>query len=460
MQSSPLNVQRVIDDAPLSALQRKAAGAIMLVSLFDGFDALLMAITSPSIAREWGVSTASLTPAIVASLLGMIVGGVLLAPRADRYGRRPVLIGGVALFGAMTLCVVVAKNLEQMIALRFLAGIGLGAVLPNTYAYAAEFAPTRKRATFITIAGASSAGGGFLGGLLASAIIPNSGWRSVFVIGGLLPILLVPALLRWLPETAQFLTLSGQMDRARKMLREIDPRAVSSSDVQLIMLDDRQGRKPSVKLLFSRQLTPVTLLLGVVFFNAILLILFLMSWIPSVLTEAGLPEGRAVAASAVCNLGAMLGGIGIGMTADRSGNPRRLLSICFTIAAVATVATALSINSTALLMGSVFVVGAFAIGTQMAVNSVVATIYPSWLRATAMGVLSGVGRVGSVIGPAIGGVLLAAHVPARTIFLLAVVPAIIASVALAAVGLFAAARRNPSSDGERPTPQLSGAEGV
>ena len=456
--SKVLDVQQIIDDAPFSPAQRRSIGMVMAISVFIGFDALIMAISAPAIAEDWGTTTASLTSAIVASLLGMIVGGLFLAPRADRWGRRPVLIGGVLLFGVMTLAVVAVQNIDQMIPLRFIAGIGLGAVMPNTYAYGAEFAPKRRRATAVTVVGASSAGGGFVGGLLASAIIPTFGWRSVFVLGGILPLLLIPALLRWLPETVQFLTLSGKDDRARALLRSIDRDAVGTVDVPLVMQDHRRGEKPSMKLLFTRRLAPVTLVLCVVFFNAVLLILFLMSWIPSVLTDAGLSTGHAVAASAVCNLGAMFGGVGIGIMADRRRNPSRMLSICFTIAAVAIVATALSIGSIVVLMVSVFVVGAFAIGTQMCVNAVAAEIYPSWLRATGMGVLSGVDRVGSVVGPTIGGALLAAHVPAKTIFLLAVVPAIVASIGMAAVRWVAPRQvENLKSDSEDPTPELSGA---
>jgi len=446
--SPRLDVQRIIDNATLSSVQRKAIASIMAVSFFDGFDALIMAITAPAIAQEWGTTTASLTPAIVASLLGMIVGAVLLAPRADRYGRRPVLIAGVVIFGSMTLCVVAAQNIEQIIPLRFLAGIGLGAVIPNSYAYGAEFAPKRIRATVVTIVGASSAAGGFLGGLLASAVMPTFGWRSVFLLGGLLPLLLIPALLRWLPETVQFLTVKGRHDEARSMLRKVDAQTVGSSEVRLSVQNHRADNKPSIKLLFARQLAPVTLLLCVVFFSAVLLILFLMSWIPSVLTDAGFSTEQAVIASAICNLGAMIGGVAIGARVDRSNNPYRLLSVAFLVAGLAIVVTALSLGSLVVLMISLFVVGACAIGTQMCVNAVATEVYPSWLRATGLGFLSGVGRVGSVVGPSIGGALLAAQVPAKTIFLLAVIPAIVAASGMIAVGFMAARRRHgPAPEG-------------
>ncbi|WP_196809566.1 MFS transporter [Nocardia sp. 348MFTsu5.1] len=435
-----LDVQRIIDKASLSSVQRKAIAAIMAVSFFDGFDALIMAITSPAIAEEWDVTTASLTPAIVASLIGMIVGAILLAPRADRYGRRPVLLAGVAIFGAMTLCVLVTQNIEQIIALRFLAGIGLGAVIPNSYAYGAEFAPKRKRATIVTIVGASSAAGGFLGGLLASAIMPSLGWRFVFVVGGLFPLLLIPALLRWLPETAQFLTVSGKHDEARSLLRAIDSRAVGTSTAVPVVQVSGNGDKPSIKLLFTQRLAPVTLVLCAVFFSAVLLILFLMSWIPSVLKDAGFSTGQAVLASSICNLGAMVGGVTLGARVDRSKSPYRVLSLAFIVAAIATVVTALSLGSFVVLMISLFFVGACAIGTQMCVNAVATEVYPDWLRATGMGFLSAVGRVGSVVGPSIGGALLAAELPAKTIFLLAVIPAIVAAVGIAVVGVLSSRR--------------------
>ncbi|MEU1984464.1 MFS transporter [Nocardia sp. NPDC019395] len=441
---SVIDVQNVIDNAAISPVQRRAIGLSMAVAMFDGFDALLMAVSAPSIAEQWGTTTASLTPAILASLVGMIVGAVFLVPRADRYGRRPLQIAGVALFGLMTLAVVAAQDVGQIVVLRFLAGIGLGAVLPNSFAYGAEFAPKRKRVTIVTVIGASSAAGGFLGGLLATALIPEFGWRSVFFLGGVLPLLLVLALIRWLPDTVQFLTLDGQVEKARSLLRSIDPRGVDPSAGTLVIRDHGDGNKPSIAVLFTRRFAPTTLLLGVVFFHAVLLTLFLMSWLPSVFAEAGLPTNQALAASSACNLGAMFGGVVIGTLADRRKSPNRLPGLCFSAAIVGIAVTALSLRSFPFLLVTIFAVGAFAIGTQMCVNAVATDVYPSWMRATGIGVLSGIGKVGSVVGPAIGGALLAAQVPAKTIFLLAIVPATVAAAAMIAVGPAAArSRRRP-----------------
>ncbi len=435
-----LDVQRIIDNAPLSSVQRKAIALAMAVIFFDGFDALIMAITAPVIAEEWGTTTASLTPAIVAALLGGIVGGLLLAPLADRYGRRPVLITGVAIFATLTLCAVGAQNLEQMVTLRFLAGIGLGAVIPNSYAYGAEFAPKRIRATVVTVVAASTTAGGFIGGLLASAVMPHFGWRSVFLIGGALPLLLTLVLLRGLPETIQFLTLKGSHEKARALLCSIDARAVGSSAARLTMPVSCE-EKPSITALFTRQSAPVTVPMSMVYFSAVLLMLFLMSWIPSVLTDAGFSTGQAVFASSIFNLGGMVGGLALGARIDHSNSPYRVLSLTFFVAAIAIVMTAFSLGSLVVLMISLFVVGALSTGTQMCVNAVAAEVYPAALRATGLGFLTAVGRVGSVVGPSIGGALLAAQLPAKSIFLLAVIPAIVAAAAMAVAGGCATSRR-------------------
>ncbi|MFC9664033.1 MFS transporter [Nocardia sp. NPDC127606] len=444
-----LDVQRIIDNAPLSAVQRKAIAMTMAAFFCDGVDALVMAITAPSIAAEWGTTTASLTPAIVASLIGTIAGGIFLAPRADRYGRRPVLIVGVAIFAVLTLCVGAVQNIEQLVALRFLAGIGLGAVISNGFAYGAEFAPSRIRATVVTMIAASATAGAFVCGLVASAVVPSLGWRTVFVIGGTLPLLLIPALLRWLPETVQFLTLAGKHEEARSILRSVDARAVDSSAGPLTVEIPRKGDKPSIGLLFAREFASVTLLFCVVYFGAVLLMYFLLSWIPSVLTDAGFSTEQAVFASSICNLGAMIGGIILGTRIDRSRYPYRILSLAFLVAAVAIVVTALSLGSLVVMMISLFVVGAFSTGTQMGVFAVTTEIYPAWLRATGLGLLTAVGRIGSVVGPSIGGALLAAQLPAKTIFLLAVIPAVVAAAGMAAVGaLTTSRRRNPAPSEE------------
>ncbi|MFE3572642.1 MFS transporter, partial [Bacillus subtilis] len=201
----------------------------------DGFDSLIIGFVVPAIAREWKVSVASLTPVTLAAVIGTIFGAMLLAPFADRFGRRPIILVGALIFGVFTLAAAVAPNLEALVVLRFIAGLGLGAVPATLIAYGTETAPTRLRGTFVTVIGAGLAAGGFFGGFAAGFMIPGLGWRSVFILGGTVPLLLIALALRLLPETVQFSAVSGRREQVVRGLAQIDPTIVVDDGASFVL---------------------------------------------------------------------------------------------------------------------------------------------------------------------------------------------------------------------------------
>lgn len=440
-----VSVHDVIDRAPVSRLQRRALIVGILFAVIDGFDSLIIGFLVPAIGNDWGVKPASLTSVIVAGTVGTIVGTMLIAPIADRVGRRPVILAGATFFAVFTLLAALATTAGQLTLLRFLAGIGLGAVPATLISYISEYAPRRLRATLVTIAGSGLAAGGFIGGFVAAFFIPRFGWESVLLVGGVLPFLPIALGLRWMPETPQMSVIRRKPETAARVLTQIDS-TFTVADTPLGAPDEKSARGVPVKSLLSEKRAPMTVLLWVLYLALYLTSFFIFAWLPSVLATAGIASTAALMATSVTTLGGMIGGIALGAWIDRSASRFRVLAITYTIGACAVAATAMTIgNSVVAMFLTLFMVGFGTIGSGICVNAVTVSLYPAQLRSTGLGWAQGFGRIGSVLGPMIGGLLLGAHLSAQTIFQLSVIPVLVCAAAIGAVGLTRSGKADPAS---------------
>jgi AAHS family 4-hydroxybenzoate transporter-like MFS transporter len=441
MTVTAIDAERVIDSAPVSRLQMQAIGLAIGLGLIDGFDSLIIGFLVPAIASEWNVSAAALTPVLLAGPLATIGSAFLLTPLADRFGRRLVLIAGTFVFGAFTLWSAFSGSVTELTALRFCAGLGLGAVAPCLFPYCSEYAPKRLRATVVTIVGSGVASGGFIGGFVASAMIPAYGWQSVLLVGGGAPLIFLLLTLKWLPESIQFRVARGRDAQAARLLARIAPAgAISESDHFVLPEQVKTGKVPMVAL-FTEGRALTTILVWIVFINALLLAFFIFSWMPTLLTGAGLGKSAPLVATSVTTVGGMIGGVLLGLLADRVRSPMRLLVGGYGLAVIATYAVSVTVHSFVPLLFATFALGVGVIGTQVCMNAVAASLYPAKIRATGVGWAYGAGKVGSLAGPGIGGLLLGAGVSSETIFLCAIAPAALAAIAM---GLLSLLHRTPS----------------
>lgn len=425
--TSQVDVQMVIDRSAVSGTQKKALAVCLAFAIVDGFDSLITGFVVPAISRDWDVSVASLTPVTLAAVIGTIFGAMFVAPRADRLGRRPIIIGGAALFGIFTLAAAVAPNLETLAVLRFIAGVGLGAVPATLIAYGTEMAPTRLRGTLVAVIGAGLASGGFVGGFAAGFLIPVFGWRSLFVIGGVLPLLVLLVAARYLPETVQFSAQSGKRDQLVQVLTKIDP-TIHIDDEEFVGVERKDAKSSNFRALFTNRRGQMTTVLWVLFLCQYMGSFFIFSWLPSVLTKAGVGDTAALFATSTCTLGGLIGGVILGVTIDRVNVRFQILAVTYAVGAVSIIVTALTTGLPLALFISLFITGFGVIGTGVCMNAVASGLYPSRIRTTAVGWFLGFGRVGSVIGPALGGLLLAMSMSSKSIFLFSAAPAAICSV--------------------------------
>ncbi|PUA20451.1 MFS transporter [Glaciimonas sp. PCH181] len=433
MTTSPtMDVQQFIDGHPFSRFQKQLLVLCFLVVAIDGFDTASIGFIAPALRAEWHLTTASLAPLFGIGLFGLMSGALLLGPLADRYGRKPVLLLSVGFFAVASLLSAFATGLPMLLALRFLTGLGLGGAMPSAITLTSEYCPQPRRASLVTLMFCGFTLGSAFGGLIAAQLLASIGWRGVLLIGGALPLLLLPVLWMALPESLRWMVMRG---RGAVAIAAIASRIKARSEHTLpqLVVSDRKLPGSPVAQLFRPGLLGGTLLLWSTFFMSLLIIYLLSSWLPMLLSGAGHSLSQASFISSAFQIGGTAGAILLGRWMDRY-RPQRVLAIAYLAAAVCIVAVGLSTNNVPVLVLAVFGVGFGVSGSQVGVSALAAAFYPTTSRATGVSWASAVGRSGAVVGSMVGGALLAAQLSNQAIFLLLAIPAVLAACALLAMG--------------------------
>lgn len=419
------SVQQFIDTQPYSSLQKRVLALCFLVVAIDGFDTSSIGFIAPALRAGWKLSATELAPLFGIGLFGLMAGALLLGPVADRYGRKPVLVLSVAFFGGTSLLSAFAHDMPALLTLRFLTGLGLGGAMPTAITLTSEYCPQRRRASLVTLMFCGFTIGSAVGGAVAGQLLPTVGWRGILVIGGVLPLLLAPALVALLPESLRWLVLRGHDGSA------IATRIAGTAPP--LRVDDIKLPGSPVTQLFRPGLVGGTLLLWVTFFMSLLIIYLLSSWLPTILNGAGHGLAQASFISSASPVGGTLGAILLGRWMDRF-RPHRVLALAYLVAALCIAAIGAATANVPVLVLAVFGVGFGISGAQIGANALAAAYYPTTSRATGVSWALAVGRTGSVLGSMVGGALLAAQLSNETIFLMLAVPAVLAALALLAMG--------------------------
>jgi AAHS family 4-hydroxybenzoate transporter-like MFS transporter len=436
-----IDISEIIDHLPVAGFQVRVLLICAAVLFVDGFDTQAIGYVAPAVAQEWKLVRGALGPVFSAGLFGLMIGAILFGTIADRIGRKRIIVFSTIAFGVCSLLTTLAQDVAWLMVLRFLTGLGLGGAMPNAVALTSELSPHRRRATMVMTMFAGFSIGAALGGLLAAVLIPAFGWRSVFLIGGLAPLALAPMLGVMLPESIRYLALDGGRDRdVAGLLRLIASDESIPADAHFVVREPKLPGLP-VAHLFAEGRSGVTLLLWSVFFMSLLDLYLLSNWLPTVLNDLGVSVSVAAVIGAMLQFGGVAGTFALGRFIDRFSF--RALALTYLSAAVAIAAIGVTGHSNALVTSAIFAAGFCTIGGQIAANALTATYYPTAIRSTGMGWALGIGRVGSIVGPLVGGAMLAAKVGVDTLFAVAAIPALIA--AAAALALVRVARSDEKS---------------
>lgn len=429
-----VDVPGLIDQQKVGWFQIRVLLLCALVVLMDGFDTQAIGYVAPALSKLWNLRPGALKDAFAAGLLGLMLGALVLGLIADRVGRKPVILFSTVAFAAFTLLTVTAHSLSSLFAWRLLAGFGLGGAMPNAIALTSEYSPHRKRSTMVMIMFCGFSLGSALGGFLAAQLIPRFGWTGVFWVGGLIPLALVVVLLFALPESARVLALRGTGDaRIRRYLEKIDPKLRFGPEVRFTAREERlEGF--AVRHLFRESRGVGTVLLWTMFLMNLLNLYFLANWLPTVIHKAGISIERAALITALLQIGGVVGVFSLGWLFDRA-SPWRVLASAYLVAGLFIAGIGFSGSSVALIVATVFGAGFCIVGAQIGANAMAAGYYPTAIRSTGVGWALGIGRIGSIIGPWVGGLILSLEWKTSSLFLTAVVPAVVASAAAAVMAV-------------------------
>src|SRR5688500_7627856 len=428
-----LTVNDIIDNRPLSRFQISTIVLCSVVLLLDGFDTQAMGFLVPPIAEELGIPLSAFGSVLSAGLFGLMIGAMSAGPIADRWGRKWAIIVSAFVFGGFSLLTAGADSIRELVTLRFLTGLGLGGAMPNVVALASEYAPKRLQPILVTSIFAGMGGGAVLASLVGGALIPIWGWRSVFYVGGILPIALAIVLIKALPESVRFLTARGQDPvRVSAIVRRIAPEL---SDVPLAPTARpgagmaQSSERFAVAQLFSDGRTTGTLLLWVPFFMNLLILYFILSWLPALLRQAGMPVSAGITAIMSFSIGGIVGTILQGPLMKKVGVFRTIVTEFASSLILVIVASSIFSNFPVMMLVT-FILGVTVQGTQAGLNALSAMYYPTTMRSTGVGWALGVGRVGSIVGPLIGGMMLGMQWTPPEIFRAGAIPALCAMTAV------------------------------
>ena len=428
--AAKLNVSDVIDGSKIGQFQVTLFALCAMSLIMDGFDVQAMGYVGPEIINEFGIPGGQIGTIVSAGFVGVLIGSLFFTVLGDKIGRRPVLILGTFYFGILTLLTgLFAQTAEQLMVLRLIGGIGMGSIIPNATALIGEYSPARIRVTLIMTITVGFTAGAAMGGLVSAYLMPLFGWRSVFYFGGAIPLLIGILMIFWLPESLQFLAARGQFGKVGRWLRRVDPSAVIGPDTQYFIPEENKGGVPVLSLLTEGR-ARVTLLYWGVNFTNLLNLYFLAGMLPTILNQTvNMSSSASALIAGAMQLGGTVGTFGLAwLIAKRGFTPMLTLTFATAALAIALIGSQTVMTAVPLLTIVVFIAGWCIIGGQPGLNALAATYYPTYMRSTGIGWGLGIGRVGAIIGPFVGGRLLALEWGADQMFLAFAVPALVSTL--------------------------------
>jgi AAHS family 4-hydroxybenzoate transporter-like MFS transporter len=458
--TASIDVGALIEGQKLGHFQIGLMAWICTFMLIEGYDMQVVGYAAPAIIKAWHSDKAAFGVVFGAGLGGFMLGATVLGNFGDRFGRKRMIVAGSLLFGLFTLASAWAEGLTSLLVLRTIAGIGLGGSIPNAIALVTEYSPLRERATRIGIIFIGYTVGSALGGVIAAQLIPAWGWPSVFIVGGVLPIAIGFVSLFVLPESVRFLIVKrGRADQVLSLMRRIRPDLTFSDDTAFAAEEENKEGLPLAHL-FADGRASMTALLWLAYAANMISLHFLTSWLPTVFAESGVPLSHAVLATALLQGGGAVGSLVIGRLLDRIGTLG--IVAAFLVAVPCVAALGHVGTSETPLMALVTVAGLCIIGGQVGINALAGTLYPTYMRSTGTGWAFGVGRVGSILGPVIGGQLLAVGLSLGLLFAAASTPVLISAGALFFLGRLPLVRNRAegveASSGAMPSPLYPASE--
>ena len=423
-------IDHALENQPLGSLQIRVAVICGLIQMCDGYDVGSIGWSVPSLTHAWHVAPSAFALAFLWSNIGVMAGALLAGPIGDHFGRKPLLMMSLTLFGVASLASAVSPSLSFLAGTRFFTGAGIAGGFAGTVALTGDYTPQRLRAMMIMLTFTGAPLGGFVGGQVVSLLLSEGfGWPIIFIIGGVFPLVLLAITALWLPDSPRFLAAQANLaPRHRAMLHQL---AITPSPGAARSVEPVRGNP--LTILFGDGLALPTTLLWIMFFCSLLDLFLFVFWLPEVLHLVGLTPAQSVFVSSLYGLGGILAVLYLGWAIDRFG--ARALSAHFAVGIVFVALIALVAMPYVALLAAVLMSGVTVLGSQTGLNATCGKFYPARIRARGYGFATGVGRLGGIAAAPLGGFLLARGLPPTYVFLSACLFAAIAAVAAALLAL-------------------------
>ncbi len=393
-------------EGPMRPVQILAVTICVVINMIDGFDVLVMAFTASSIAAEWSLQPQSVGILLSSGLFGMAAGSLFLAPIADKIGRRNTILVCLVIISGGMLASAFTWSMSSLAGARVVTGIGIGGMLASITTITAEYSSHKRQGFAISMVQSGYPVGATIGGTIAAFLIVAYGWRSVYVFGAACTVVMIPLVLKYLPESLEYLIErrpGNALGKVNQLLEKL-----GMDQIAELPASQRTGEAARVGVLelVSAPLRTSTLLLWCAFFMVMLSFYFVLSWTPTLLTEAGLRAEQGISGGVLMNVGGVVGGVTLGyLTARFSGH--RLTALYMLLCAFFMALFGLLDGNLGVMLVLGFVIGYFIFGSIIGVYSIAPNIYNTIVRNTGMGWAIGVGRFGGIIGPSAAGFLLA-----------------------------------------------------
>lgn len=442
--SQVIHVERLVDEQKIGWFSLNLLFWSFLAMLADGYDIGAISYAAPSLARQWHVAPAAFGPVFAASLVGILFGSPFLGYIGDRFGRKTAIIAGSVAYGVATLAVAGAHDLRETEALRLIAGVGIGGLMPNTIALNSELAPKRRRATLVVLMFTGITLGSASPGLVAAWLVPRHGWPVLFLIGGAVPLCVALGLAAALPESVKFLALHPKRrSRLLEIARRLRPELAIPDDAQFIGIEERPkpaGRSAAggprgladamgalgLTRLYRGGFALITPFLWLCFGTALMANYFLNNWMPILFEGAGMTPEQAAVATALYHVGGTAGGLLISVLLDRVGFVAIAVLFVLGVPAISAIGLAGGSSMVTLLAA---IAGFAVLGAQFGNNAASGLLYPTAFRSSGVGWALAIGRFGSILGPLVGGMLIGMHMPMPQLFAAAAAPMLAGAVA-------------------------------
>ena len=394
--------------------------------MLDGMDVMVVSYAAPASGKEWAISPQAMGSVFSAGLLGMTLGTLFIAPRADIVGRRTIILLSALGMGTMVFATYLAQSVEMLLFFRFISGLGIGSMLASTATLTSEYAPVKTKDFWVSCVMSGYPIGAVLSGLVAAQIIPAYGWRTMFQLAGIATLVTLPVIYFFLAESLDFLLKTqpkGALEKANVLLSKMNKETL----VALPPLSIEKVEKPSVTALLTPERKTSTLQLWLALFMAFASLYFLTTWIPKLASSAGLSMELAIYAGTVFNLGAFLGIVTQGYLSSHFGLKRTIFGF---LAATSVLMVIFGFfKGSALVLGLFGLIGFGVQGGFVGLYAVATRLYPTEIRSTGVGFAMSSGRLGGIAGPLLGGFLIGAGLSMTTNFIIFAIPTLLAGVA-------------------------------